>query len=79
MNLVMSLLLVEYKTVKSRKAEAYLEAFRTLFDEVSDRGFKPELVQLDNEALKLLCNYITAQNIDIQLVTPGNHCKDQAQ
>ena len=51
--------------VNSRKAEAYLEAFETMFDELSTKGFKPELVRLDNEASKLLCDHIEAENVDI--------------
>ena len=48
--------------VKERKAEAYLKAFKTIFDDLTAKGFKPELVRLDNEASKLLCNHIEADN-----------------
>ena len=65
--------------VTSRKAATYLEAFKTLFDELTTKGFKPELVCLDNEASKLLCNHIEAKNVDIQLVTPGNHRNNPAE
>ena len=30
--------------VASRKAEVYLKAFKTMFDELAAKGFKPELV-----------------------------------
>ena len=30
--------------VSSRKAEVYLEAFKTMFDDLTAKGFKPELV-----------------------------------
>ena len=30
--------------VASRKAEIYLKAFKTMFDELTAKGFKPELV-----------------------------------
>ena len=59
--------------VKSRKAQVYLEAFKTMFDELTAKGFKPELVQLDNKASKLLCGHNIAKNVDIQFVIPGNH------
>ena len=38
--------------VASRKAEIYLKAFKTMFDELAAKEFKPELVRLDNEASK---------------------------
>ena len=50
-----------------------------MFDELTAKGFKPELVRLDNEASKLLCDHIEAQNVDIQLVTPGNHRNNPAE
>ena len=65
--------------VASRKAEVYLKAFKTMFDELTAKRFKPELVQLDNEASKLLCDHIEAENVDIQLVTPGNHRNNPAE
>ena len=65
--------------VKSRKAEMCLEAFKTMFDELTAKEFKPELVHLDNEASKLLCDHIEAENVDIQLVTPGNHRNNPAE
>ena len=45
------LLMYDYDTnyikgvpVASRKAEVYLKAFKTMFDELTAKGFKPELV-----------------------------------
>ena len=65
--------------VESRKTKVYLKAFRTMFDELTTKGFKPKLVRLDNEASKLLCDYIETENVDIQLVTPGNHWNNPAE
>jgi hypothetical protein len=54
--------------VKSRSASEWVNAYGSIHQELTIKGFKPKLQTLDN-ALK---NFFTAQNIDYQLVP--RHC-----
>jgi hypothetical protein len=43
------------------------------------RGLKPKLMKLDNEASKLLKNYLYQQDIAFQLVPPYSHRRNSAE
>jgi hypothetical protein len=47
--------------------------------ELVDRGLKPKLMKLDNEASKLLKTYLHQQNITFQLVPPYSHIQNSAE
>jgi hypothetical protein len=56
-----------------------LKAFQFLEQELVAKGLKPKLMKLDNEASKLLKNYIYKQEIAFQLVPPYSHRRNSAE
>jgi hypothetical protein len=47
--------------------------------ELMARGLNPKLMKLDNEALKLLKEYLHQQDIKFQLVPPYSHIQNSAE
>jgi hypothetical protein len=58
--------------MKSRSASEWVKAYDSIQQELTVKGFKPELQTLDNEASAALKNFFTVNDIDYQLVPP--HC-----
>jgi hypothetical protein len=48
-------------------------------EQVMARGLKPKLMKLDNEASKLLKNYLYQQDIAFQLVPPYSHTRNSSE
>jgi hypothetical protein len=59
--------------IKDRTAPELLRAFQIMEQELVAHGLKPKLIELDNEASKLLKTYLHQQNITFQLVPPYIH------
>jgi hypothetical protein len=66
------------KPVKDRTALELLKAFQLMEQELVDRGLKPKLIKLDNNASKLLKDYLYQQDITFQLVPPYSHRRNSA-
>jgi hypothetical protein len=58
--------------MKSRSASEWVNAYEHIHQELTVKGFKPKLQTLDNEASADLKNFITANDVEYQLVPP--HC-----
>jgi hypothetical protein len=58
------------KPIKNRTAPELLKAFQFMEQELIAKGLKPKLMKLDNEASKLLKDYLYKQEIAFQLVPP---------
>jgi hypothetical protein len=58
------------KPIKDRTAPELLTEFQFTEQELVARGLKPKLMKLDNEASKLLKDYLYQQDITFQLVPP---------
>jgi hypothetical protein len=54
--------------IKNRTAPELLKAFQCMEQELVAKGLKPKLIKLDNEASKLLKDYLYQQDIAFQLV-----------
>jgi hypothetical protein len=67
------------KPIKYRTAPELLRAFQVMEQKLVDRGLKPKLMKLDNEASKLLKTYLHQHNITFQLVPPYSHRRDSAE
>jgi hypothetical protein len=67
------------KTIKNRTAPELLKAFQFMEQELAARGLKPKLMKLDNEASKLLKDYLYQQDIAFQLVPPYSHRRNAAE
>ena len=59
--------------VKYRKTSEYLRAFQECYNKLKQHGFTAHLLQLDNEISKDLINCICDNELDFQIVSPGNH------
>ena len=62
-----------------RSKESIVQAYQKLIQHLTKRGFKPRLQRLYNEASKLLQDKIDKQQIQWQLVPPGNHRRNAAE
>jgi hypothetical protein len=65
--------------IKDRTAPELLKAFQSMEQELVARGLKPKLMKLDNEASKLLKDYLYHQDITFQLVPPYSHRRNSAE
>jgi hypothetical protein len=61
------------KPIKDHTAPELLKAFQVMEQKLVNRGLKPKLMKLDNEASKLLKDYLYHQDITFQLVPPYSH------
>jgi hypothetical protein len=61
------------QSITDRTAPDLLKAFQFMEQEQLARGLKPKLMKLDNEASKLLKNYLYQQDITFQLFPPYSH------
>jgi hypothetical protein len=67
------------KSIKDRTAPELLKAFQFMEQELVARGLKRKLMKLDNEASKLLKDYLYKQDITFQLVPPYSHRRSSAE
>jgi hypothetical protein len=65
--------------MKSRSASEWVEAYDTIHQELTVKGFKPKLQTLDNEASAALKNFFTANDMEYQLVPPQCHRRNAAE
>jgi hypothetical protein len=65
--------------IKDRTAPELLKAFQVMEQELVARGLEPKLMKLDNEASKLLKDYLYHQDIAFQLVPPHSHRQNSAE
>ena len=59
--------------MQNHSAESMQKAFQDIITHLDNKGCKPRLNIMDNECSKIVEQYVTSQNIDIQLVPPANH------
>jgi hypothetical protein len=69
---------IEVVTMKSRSASEWVNAYDSIHQELTVKGFKPKLQTLDNEASTALKNFFTVNNIAYQLVLPHCHRRNAA-
>jgi hypothetical protein len=67
------------KPIKDHTAPELLRAFQFMEQELVAKGLKPKLMKLDNEASKLLKDYLYQQDIAFQLVPPYSHRRNSAE
>jgi hypothetical protein len=67
------------KPIKDGTAPELLKAFQFMEQELAAKGLKPKLMKLDNEASKLLKDYLHQQGIAFQLVQPYSHRRNSAE
>jgi hypothetical protein len=65
--------------MKSRSASEWVKAYDTVHQELTVKGFKPNLQTHDNEASAALKHFFTVNDIDYQLVPPHCHRRNAAE
>jgi hypothetical protein len=65
--------------IKDLTAPELLKAFQFMEQELVAKGLTPKLMKLDNEASKLLKDYLYQQDITFQLVPPYSHRRNSAE
>jgi hypothetical protein len=65
--------------IKNNKAGELLRSFQVMEQKLTLRGLKPKLMTLENEASKLLNDYLHHQDIKFQLVPPYWHQRNAAE
>jgi hypothetical protein len=70
---------IKVAPMESSSASEWVNAYCSIHQELTSKGFKPKLQTVDNEASTALKNFFTAQNIDYQLVPPHCHRRNAAE
>jgi hypothetical protein len=65
--------------MKCKSGAEWIRAFGVVFDEMTEKGFKPKLQTMDNEASAALKNYFTEKEMSYELVPPHNHRTNAAE
>jgi hypothetical protein len=65
--------------MKSRSASEWVNAYDHIHQELTDKGFKPKLQILDNEASAALKQFFTTNDVEYQLVPPHYHRRNAAE
>jgi hypothetical protein len=65
--------------IKDCTAPELLKDFQVMEQELVARGLEPKLMKLDNDASKLLKEYLHQQDITFQLVPPYSHIQNSAE
>lgn len=67
------------ETMKNKTGSEHLRAYEKLYNRLLKAGLLPKLHRLDNECSAEIKEFMTAKNIQIQLVPPGNHRANAAE
>ena len=65
--------------LKSRNDSDTIKAYEEIYSMLTQRGLKPQLHWLDNEASKALKNFITKEHTEYQLTPPHIHRRNAAE
>ena len=64
---------INVKGLTSRRAPELIRGFEECYNDLKKKGFIAQLVKLDNEISKKMVHLFETQNLDYQLVAPGDH------
>ena len=64
---------INVKGLTSRRAPELIRGFEECYNDLKKKGFIARLVELDNEISKKMVHLFKTQNLDYQLVAPGDH------
>jgi hypothetical protein len=65
--------------MRSRSASEWVKSYDTVHQELTVKGFKPKLQNLDNEASTALKTFFTVNDVAYQLVPPHCHHRNAAE
>jgi hypothetical protein len=69
---------VKVVPMKSRSASEWVNAYDSIHQELTVKGFKPKLQTLDNEEYTALKTFFIVNDISYQLVPPHCHQRNAA-
>ena len=61
------------RPTKDLESATIIEAFDSIFTELKTKGFKPQLIITDNQAVAALKDYLATEHCEWQFVEPNNH------
>jgi len=61
------------RALRDQSEQSLMEAFRDIYEYLTERGFKPKLNVMDNQCSKAIEKYIRSTKATIQLVNPDDH------
>ena len=61
------------RTMKNREDEEMVTAFKSCYKELNTKGHHPTLHVLDNECSRVVKQFITSEQTDVQFVESYNH------
>jgi hypothetical protein len=61
------------RPTKDLESDTIIKAFDSIFQELKQKGFKPQLNITDNQAVTALKTYLHKENCEWQFVEPNNH------
>jgi hypothetical protein len=70
---------VKVVPIKSQSASEWVKTYDHIHQGLTDKGFKPNLQTLDNEASAALKHFFTANEVEYQLVPPDFHRRNAAE
>jgi hypothetical protein len=70
---------IHVEPLKNHQSSEMLAAYKRGHALFTQRGLKPQLQKLDNEASAMLQQFMTSENIDFQLVPPHVHRRNAAE
>ena len=65
--------------MKNRTKGEILRCYKAIHKVLAKNGFKPKLQVMDNEASRVLCDYIAKNDIELQLAPPYMHRQNLAE
>jgi hypothetical protein len=65
--------------MKNRTSHEHLAAYRRVYTTLKSSGLAPQLQKIDNEASRLLLDFLHSENVEYQLAPPHNHRTNAAE
>jgi hypothetical protein len=61
------------KAIKNLDDHSIYEAYKELFEQLEEKGYKPKMNVMDNQATKYIKKFLTVKDCALQVVEPHNH------
>ena len=65
--------------IKNRSEQEFLRAYKEVYDDLENKGFKPKFHKLDNESSNKIQKFIASRNTDVQFAPPDMHRQNAAE
>jgi hypothetical protein len=65
--------------IKNWSEQEFLRAYKEVYDDLENKGFKPKFHKLDNESSNEIQKCIASRNTDVQFAPPDMHRQNAAE